>query len=76
MCLTYRIILPKNDEVIKKGFGDGLPSAYELESNKTLLMYSSDIVLGFSQPLTPNVVQVGPLHIVPAKPLPQVTENN
>lgn len=72
MFLIYRIILPKNDQIIKQLFGDGLPSAYELESNKTLFMYSSDIVLGFSQPLTPNVVQVGPLHIMPPKPLPQV----
>ena len=55
-------------------FGEGLPSAYELESNKTLLMYSSDIMLGFPQPLTPNIIHLGPLHIGQPKALPKVID--
>lgn len=67
----YWIAYPLSDQVIKKVFGEGLPSAYELDRNKSLLMYSCDPVMSYPKPLPPNVVLVGPMHIVPPKPLPE-----
>ena len=50
-----------------------MPSARELEKNKSLIMFSSDGLLGYPQAKTPNIIQLGPLHIVKPKPLPAVS---
>lgn len=68
-----RIIYPRHNALIRELFGDGLPSSYDLDRNKTLLIYSSDGIFGYPKPLTPNIVQVGPLHIMPPKALPEVS---
>lgn len=69
---AYRLGYPKLDRITKEIFGEGLPSAYELDHNKTLLIYSSDGILSYPKQLPPNIVQVGPLHIVSPNPLPEV----
>lgn len=67
----YWLAYPLQDQVIREVFGEGLPSAYELDHNKSLLMYSCDPVISFPKPLPPNIVLLGAMHIVPPKPLPQ-----
>lgn len=73
MTLYYRywIADPYQNQVIREIFGEGLPSAYELDHNKSLLMYSCDPIMSYPKSLTPNIVQLGALHIVPPKPLPE-----
>lgn len=63
---------PLQDELIKKIFGEGLSSAYELDHNKSLLTYSSDLVTSYAKPLPPNIILLGAMHIEPPKPLPEV----
>lgn len=50
-----------------------MPTARELERNISLIMLSGDGSLVYPQATTPNVVHVGPLHIVEPKPLPDVS---
>lgn len=66
-------MFPAHDKLIKEVLGDGIPTAWELEKNKTLLMFSGDGSLVYPHAVTPNVVQLGPLHIVKPKPLPTVS---
>lgn len=71
-----RFLFPKHDQLIKEVFGEGMPSAQQLELNKTLQIYSGNGLLSYPKPVTPNIVHIGPLHIVPPKPLPEVMQNS
>ena len=70
----YRHLYPYQDKLIKEVFGEGIPSAHELEMNKSLMMFSGDGSLIYPHALTPNVVQLGPLHIVNPGLLPDVSQ--
>lgn len=61
---------PGYAKLITEVFGEGLPSLHELERNKTLLMFTGDGSLVYPHALTPNVIQLGPMHILAPKPLP------
>lgn len=58
---------------MKEVFGDGFPSVYEMDCNKTLLLMSSDGILTFPKAKTPNIIHLGPMHIVPPRPLTGVS---
>ncbi|CAG9827375.1 unnamed protein product [Diabrotica balteata] len=55
----------------KEIFGEQMDSLDSLENHISLLL--CNLMQGFSnpQPLTPNIIPVGGLHIKPAKPLPE-----
>lgn len=71
--LSFTRIMPLaisiQDQAVKDIFGEGFPSVYEMEYNKTLLLLSGDGILNPPKAMTPNVIQVGPMHILPPKPL-------
>lgn len=48
------------------------PALAKLEQKTALMLVNTDVAIDFSEPLQPNVIQVGGLQIVEAKPLPDV----
>ncbi|XP_075228696.1 UDP-glucosyltransferase 2-like [Lycorma delicatula] len=66
---------PKMDAVMKKYFGNDIPSSKELEMNNSLLILSGDLSQSYPIPLQPNTIKVGTLHIKPNKPLPKDLQN-
>lgn len=71
--MVFRLVYPRHDEIIKELFGDGMPSAYELERNQSLLIHCADSSLIYPQAYTPNVIHIGPTHIEKPKPLSGVS---
>jgi glucuronosyltransferase len=69
--------LPQQDAIARKYFNytDDLPSISELESSTALVLLNHHFSLGYPKPLMPNMIQVGGMHIKPAKTLPKVTSN-
>ncbi|PSN51259.1 hypothetical protein C0J52_11767 [Blattella germanica] len=75
--LSYKIgrqiyYLPQQNEIMQHYLSDGknFPTIYDLEKNISLLLVNSHFSISFPRPLTPNVVQVGGLHVKPPKKLP------
>ncbi|XP_075230317.1 UDP-glycosyltransferase UGT5-like [Lycorma delicatula] len=66
---------PKMDAVMKKHFGNDIPSSKELEMNNSLLLLSGDLSQSYPMPVQPNTIHVGTLHIKPNKPLPKDLQN-
>ncbi|XP_075230316.1 UDP-glucosyltransferase 2-like [Lycorma delicatula] len=62
---------PKMDAVMKKHFGNDIPSSKQLEMNNSLLILSGDLAQSYPMPLQPNTIQVGTLHLKPNKSLPK-----
>lgn len=71
----YFYYLPKQQALLEKYFGDyaPLPSIYELQSSTSLLLLNHHFSISYPRPLMPNVVQVGGMHVKPAKKLPEVS---
>jgi glucuronosyltransferase len=67
--------LPKQQALMEKYFGDyaPLPSISELHSSTSLLLINHHFSISYPRPLMPNVVQVGGMHVKPAKKLPEVS---
>jgi glucuronosyltransferase len=66
--------LPQQDAIARKYFNytDDLPPISELETSTTLVLLNHHFSLSYPKPLMPNMVQVGGMHIKPAKTLPKV----
>ncbi|XP_026479419.1 UDP-glucuronosyltransferase 2B4-like [Ctenocephalides felis] len=65
---------PKMQAIAEKHFShlEGpLPDVRDLMSNISVLLTNSHVSLNRPRPLLPGIVEVGGLHIRPAKPLPQ-----
>lgn len=70
--LIYKPLVYKlNNELLQKHFPAVKDSIDELESRVHLLMTNTNPALDFNRPLTPNTIQLGFMHIEPAKLLPQ-----
>lgn len=52
-----------HDAVLKKTFGQDVPSTWDLERNNSLLLLSGDITQDYPIPLQPNTIPVGTTHI-------------
>lgn len=59
-------------ESFRNIFGPDIPSIKELYSNVDLLMLNQFPVWERTRPVPPNVVNLGGIHVVPGKDLPQV----
>jgi glucuronosyltransferase len=70
--------LPQQDAIARKYFNytDDLPSISQLETSTSLVLLNHHFSLSYPKPLMPNMVQVGGMHIKPAKPLPKVIGGN
>ncbi|XP_017858841.1 PREDICTED: UDP-glucuronosyltransferase 1-3 [Drosophila arizonae] len=62
---------PATDALIRERFGPGLPPINEIVKNTSLMLINQHYSLSGSTPYTANVVEVGGLHVGPAKPLPK-----
>jgi glucuronosyltransferase len=56
----------------RKHFGDEVPPLSEIARNTSLLLLNTHFSLNRPRPLVPGIVEVGGLHIRPAKELPEV----
>ncbi|XP_046401741.1 UDP-glycosyltransferase UGT5-like [Ischnura elegans] len=61
---------PSFEEISRRFFGDH-PPLFELRRRISLVLVNSHFAYGYPRTLTPNVVEVGGLHINPPKPLPK-----
>jgi glucuronosyltransferase len=67
--------LPKQQALLEKYFSDyaPLPSISELDSSTSLLLLNHHFSISYPRPLVPNMVEVGGMHVKPAKKLPAVS---
>jgi glucuronosyltransferase len=67
--------LPRQQALLEKYFSDyaPLPSISDLDSSTSLLLVNHHFSISYPRPLLPNIVQVGGMHIKPAKKLPEVS---
>jgi glucuronosyltransferase len=67
--------LPKQQAILEKYFSDyaPLPSISKLASSTSLILVNGHFSISYPQPLMPNLVQVGGMHVKPAKKLPEVS---
>lgn len=64
---------PKIDKVTRDKFKFDYPSLKELGQRSALVFVNSDNAFDFPEPMQPNMIQIGGLQIVDAKPLPEVS---
>lgn len=67
--------LPKQQAILEKYFSDyaPLPSISELGFSTSLILVNGHFSISYPQPLMPNIVPVGGMHVKPAKKLPEVS---
>ncbi|XP_055614414.1 UDP-glucosyltransferase 2-like [Uranotaenia lowii] len=58
------------DRIIDQNFGSNMSKSYELMQRLDFLMTNVEPVLGFVRPTVPQAIQLGLLHVQPAKALP------
>jgi glucuronosyltransferase len=71
----YLCHLPKQQAILEKYFSAyaPLPSISELDSSTSLILVNSHFSISYPKPMMPNIVQVGGMHLKPAKKLPEVS---
>jgi glucuronosyltransferase len=71
----YLCHLPKQQAILEKYFSDyaPLPSISDLDSSTSLLLVNGHFSISYPRPLMPNIVEVGGMHVKPAKKLPEVS---
>ncbi|KAJ6645923.1 UDP-glycosyltransferase UGT5 [Pseudolycoriella hygida] len=73
--LMYRIVENKDNELLQAKFGDGIPDVRDLAKNIRLLLVNQHFSIAGSRPLSPQVIEVGGVHILPEKKIPTKFEN-
>ncbi|XP_049939934.1 UDP-glucosyltransferase 2-like isoform X3 [Schistocerca serialis cubense] len=71
--LRFFVYVPNQQEIMvsySKNI-DNLPSVEKLFKSSSLVLINNHESIGLSRPLTPNTIQVGGMHIKPAKDLPK-----
>ena len=69
--LRRYFVLRMVDDLVREDFPNSRPIA-EIERDAELLIMNSHPTTSWSRPLPPYVIPIGPLHVRPAKPLPEV----
>lgn len=70
MILRRTFTVPAANALIRQRFGPGLPSTEEMVRSTSLMLVNQHYSLSGPKPLPPNVIEVGGVHMRPAKPLP------
>lgn len=65
----------KLEAVYQKQLGSHYPSAEVVEGNASMMFTNSHFSLNSKMPLLPDIVEVGGMHLKPAKALPKELEN-
>lgn len=73
LMVRYFYMIPYIERLACEKFGDDMDSMEVLEDHISLLLCNLDPVYHYSQPLPPNVIPVGGMHVKPARKLPQVS---
>ncbi|KAJ9595581.1 hypothetical protein L9F63_013249, partial [Diploptera punctata] len=60
---AYTELFPLHDRVMRKHFGDELPSVYEAERNLSLLMVGTNWLFSYPAPVAPAVIPFHSLHV-------------
>ncbi|XP_037024343.1 UDP-glycosyltransferase UGT5-like [Bradysia coprophila] len=68
--LMYRMVEEQDNRLLKAKFGDGIPDVHDLAKNIQLLLTSQHFSMSGSRPLSPQVVEIGGIHIQPEKEIP------
>lgn len=55
------------DNMLRKAFGDGIPSVTELVKNTSIIFTNQHYSLSGAKPLSPAVIEVGGIHIKDAQ---------
>ncbi|CAG7720378.1 unnamed protein product, partial [Allacma fusca] len=63
---------PKMETIYRNALGDPtLPSVSEIEKNASIVLINSQISFNPPRPLMPDIIEVGGMHLLPAKPVPK-----
>lgn len=70
----YRtIMIPKQDTLMRKYFGNDLPSIDEIIRNVSLVFINHHFSLAYPRPYVSNMIEIGGIHVDPPKPLPKAS---
>ncbi|KAG5867461.1 hypothetical protein JTB14_029020 [Gonioctena quinquepunctata] len=69
--LFHWYILPKEDRIARKYFGNDMPYLGDIFRNTSLLMINVNPIMGTPRANVPNVVEISQMHIREKKPLPK-----
>ena len=58
-------------EIVGDVFGPGVPPLTEIAKNTSVVMTNTHYSIFGARPFVPNVVEIGGIHILPQKPLPE-----
>lgn len=72
----HRIVERKDNQLLRDKFGDGIPDVRDLAKNIRLLLVNQHFSMSLSRPLSPQTIEVGGVHILPAKEIPTVGFNS
>ncbi|XP_055910228.1 UDP-glucosyltransferase 2-like [Eupeodes corollae] len=74
---AYRrlIYYPKIDSIMRPYFSKDMPTLAQLEKHTKLSMVNSHPVITYIEPVPPNIIEIGGMQVLDAKPLPQDFEN-
>ncbi|KAL1453033.1 hypothetical protein WDU94_007209 [Cyamophila willieti] len=70
----HYIFVPKDQKIANDNFGPGLPPLSAIAKNTSLILANIHFSLNLPRPVVPQLIEVGGLHIQPAKPLPKDLE--
>uniref|UniRef100_A0A8D9AQC7 UDP-glucuronosyltransferase 2B20 n=1 Tax=Cacopsylla melanoneura TaxID=428564 RepID=A0A8D9AQC7_9HEMI len=65
----HYLFVPKDQKIANEQFGPGLPPLPEIAKNTSLILANIHFSLNLPRPVVPQLIEVGGLHIQPAKPL-------
>jgi glucuronosyltransferase len=63
---------PQVEKITREKFKFNYPPLKELSQQSSLIFVNTDNAIDLAEPLQPNMIQIGGLQIVDAKPLPEV----
>jgi len=70
MKLMYRIVERKDNQLLKEKFGDGIPDVQDLAKDIKMLLVNQHFSMSGSRPLSPQVIEIGGIHIRREKEIP------
>lgn len=68
--ILSKLMVMSDDELIRKKFGDGIPSVAEIAKNTSLILVNQHYSYSLPKQLPPSVIEVGGVHIKDEQPLP------
>lgn len=69
---AWKTLEDYEDKLLRENYGPNAPTVNELRNNIDLLLVNSHPIFCNNRPVPPNTVYVGPLHLQPLKPIPEV----